>query len=65
MEVIMNTSVERINETFAKAKEWMAEGHTGEGPYGHLLRDMRGSTTSDEERDLITQRIKELNNGYV
>lgn len=26
-----------------RAKKWKADGHKGEGPDGHLLRDIRGT----------------------
>lgn len=29
-----------------RAKKWKADGHNGEGPDGHLLRDIRGTVQS-------------------
>lgn len=44
----MDTSVKTIEATYSRAKQWKAEGHKGEGPDGHLLRDIRGSCTGVE-----------------
>jgi hypothetical protein len=55
----MDTSVKTIEATYLRAKQWKAEGHKGEGPDGHLLRDIRGSCTG-VEHDLADKYVKEL-----
>ena len=47
---------DQIDEVYKKAQQWKDDGHKGEGPHGHALRDIRGH---------VNGRIEKLNSTII